>query len=246
MQKKVVLITGSSRGIGFATALKFGMAGYSVAINGVDAERGRKALSELTGKGIDAEFFQADVTNDIKACEMLSKIEERFGRLDCLVNNAGGLGGRCKVDVMTDAFYDNVMDLNMRSVFNVTRASIPLLKASKGTIVNITSIAGRNGGGPGATIYAAAKAALLGFTRGLSKELIPDGIRVNAVAPGTIDTDFHSATTAEAKESWKKAIPSGRFGTDSEVANVIFFVASGEAGFIVGEEIQVNGGQQFF
>jgi meso-butanediol dehydrogenase/(S,S)-butanediol dehydrogenase/diacetyl reductase len=149
---------------------------------------------------------------------------------------------------MTTEFYQQVMDLNLTSVFYATRAAVPHLKAAAracgdAAIINVTSIAAYNGGGPGASIYGVSKAGVLAFTKALAKELVPFGVRVNAVSPGTIDTPFHSATAPEMIESWKKGIPAQRLGRPAEVADVMYFLASQQASYLVGEVIQVNGGQ---
>lgn len=244
--KKVLFITGAAGGIGLATAKLFGQNGYSVAFNDYNKENGEKALDELKSLGVDAVFYHGDVTDEKQVNEMVKQVGEQFGKIDVLVNNAGGLGGRSSIEEMTTEFYNRVMDLNLTSVFYVTRACIPYIKKSKnGSIINITSIAAYNGGGPGAAIYAVSKAGVLAFTRALAKELIPFGIRVNAVSPGTIDTAFHSATDPALIEQWKKSIPAGRLGKPSEVAEVIYFLASDKASYLVGEVIQINGGQMF-
>ena len=135
------------------------------------------------------------------------------------------------------------MDLNLTGAFFASRECIPWLKKTKGTIINITSIAAYNGGGPGAGVYAAAKAAVLTMTRAMAKELIPAGVRVNAVSPGTIDTAFHAASSRELLESFVKAIPAGRMGRPGEVADVMYYLASEQSSYLVGEVVQINGGQ---
>lgn len=245
MEKKVVLITGGTRGIGFAAAVKYGEKGYAVAINGTNEERGMAAQNELQDKGIEALFVQCDITDEAKVQGLVDTVIGKFGRLDILVNNAGGLGGRQNLDGMETSFWNSVIDLNLTSVFYVSRASIPYLKKQGGSIINMTSIAAYHGGGPGAAAYAVSKAGILALTRGMSKELIPFGIRVNAVSPGTVDTDFHSATNKDLMNSWLKGIPAGRFGTPEDVANIICFLTSDEASYLVGEVIQTNGGQDF-
>lgn len=243
---KVLFITGAAIGIGLATAKLFGQNGYSVAFNDYNKENGEKALEELRNMGIDADFFQADVTDEQQVNTMVEKVIERFGRMDVLMNNAGGLGGRSPIEGMTTEFYNKVMDLNLTSTFYVSRACIPHLKKSEGgSIINVTSIAAYNGAGPGAGIYGVAKAGVLTFTRALAKELIPFGIRVNAISPGTIDTAFHSATDPALIEQWKKGIPAGRLGKPSEVADLVYFLASDKASYLVGEVVQINGGQMF-
>lgn len=245
MEKKVVLITGGTRGIGFATAKRFGKEGYIVAVNGINMDNGALAEKELINLGYEAFYFKADVTKEIEVDTMMEDVIKKLGRLDVLVNNAGGLVGRKPIDGMETSHWNAVMDLNLNSAFYVSRAAIPHLKKNGGSIINVTSIAAQMGGGPGAAAYAVTKAGLLTFTRGLAKELIPFGIRVNAISPGTIDTDFHSSTSRELMDSWVKGIPAGRLGKPEDIANAIYFAASEEAAFLVGEVIQVNGGQDF-
>ena len=245
MKKKVVLITGGTRGIGLAAAERFGKEGFIVAMNGIQEENGASAEKKLRELGYEAYYFKADVTREEEVNAMIEAITEKFGRLDVVVNNAGGLLGRKSVEGMETAHWNAVMDLNLTSAFYVSRGAIPHLKINGGSIVNITSIAAHMGGGPGAAAYAVTKAGLLTFTRGLAKELIPYGIRVNAVSPGTIDTDFHSETSRDLLGSWVKGIPAGRLGKPEDIANAIYFVASEEASYLVGEVIQVNGGQDF-
>ncbi|MGV8980591.1 SDR family NAD(P)-dependent oxidoreductase [Clostridium sp.] len=244
MEKKVLLITGAAIGIGFETAKLFASKGYSIAFNDRNQEDGEKALNMLKDLGVDAEFFCGDATNEIAINEIVKKVIEKFGRIDVLVNNAGGLGGRSSVEEMTTEFWDKVLNLNLKSAFFWTRESIPALKKSpSASIVNITSIAAYNGGGPGATAYAVSKAGVLAFTRGLAKELIPFDVRVNAISPGTIDTAFHNATSKDIVESWRKSIPAQRLGQPKEVADLIYFLASPQSSYLVGEVIQINGGQ---
>ena len=244
VEKKVLLITGAAIGIGFETAKLFASKGYSIAFNDRNQEDGEKALNMFKDLGVDAEFFCGDATDEIVINELVKKVIQKFGRIDVLVNNAGGLGGRSSVEEMTTEFWDKVLNLNLKSAFFWTRESIPHLKKSpNASIVNITSIAAYNGGGPGATAYAVAKAGVLAFTRGLSKELIPFDVRVNAISPGTIDTAFHNATSKDVVESWRKSIPAQRLGQPKEVADLIYFLASPQSSYLVGEVIQINGGQ---
>ena len=246
--KKVLLITGATGGIGFEACKLFGKQGYIIAFNDYNQEKGKMVSAELTDIGIETAFFPGDATNEKIVNDIVSGVIEQFGRIDVLINNVGGLGGRSPIDEMTTEFYNRVMDLNMTSVFFATRAAVPYLKKAgkehgNASIINVTSIAAYNGGGPGASVYAVSKAGVLAFTKGLAKELIGSGIRVNAVSPGTIDTPFHSATAPEIIETWRKAIPAQRLGKPEEVANVMYFLASEQASYIVGEVIQINGGQ---
>lgn len=245
MEKKVVLITGGTRGIGFAAARKFAEKGYAVAINGKDRDRGEEAENELTLSGFEAQFFQGDVTDEAQVKGLMEAVAMRFGGLHVLVNNAGGLVARKSIEGMETLHWNLVMDLNLNSAFYASREAIPYLKRNGGSIINVTSIAAYMGGGPGAAAYATAKSGLLAFTRGLAKELIPSGVRVNAVSPGTVDTGFHKETNRELLDSWVRGIPAGRLAKAEDIANVILFLASEEAEYIVGEVIQVNGGQDF-
>lgn len=247
MEKKIALITASTGGIGLAVAKRLGASGYTVVINGIDPVQGETALKELKDLGIEAELYMADVTNEMAVDEMVKYVGEKYGHIDTLINNAGGLGGREAFEVLTTDFYRRVMALNLDSTVFATRAAIPYLKKSKNhpSVINYTSIAAYNGGGPGAGIYAAAKGAKLTITKSMAKELIKYGIRVNAVSPGTIDTPFHSATNRELMETWKSGIAIGRFGEASEVGDVIDFLVSEKSSYLVGEVIQINGGQAF-
>lgn len=246
---KVVLITGATGGIGLATAKRLGKQGYTVVLNGIEAELGAKVVAELTSEGVKAEYFNFDVTNEELVAENVKAIGEKYGKIDALVNNAGGLGGRSRFEDMTTDFYRKVMALNLDSVFFVTRAAIPFLKKSDdASIVNFTSIAGWNSGGPGAGVYGTSKAAVTTLTRALAKDLAEYQIRVNAVSPGTIDTPFHQATkdkNLELFNSWKNNILLKRFGQPEEVASVIEFLVSDMSSFLTGEIIQINGGQAF-
>ena len=248
MSQKVLFITGAASGIGRCTCKLFGKNGYSIAFNDYNRENGEALLAELKADGIEASFYHGDVTKEEAVNDMVKACLDTYGRIDVVINNAGGLGGRSKIDEMTTEFYNRVMDLNMTSAFYVTRATVPALKKAgaehrNASLINITSIAAYNGGGPGASVYAASKAAVLGWSKGLAKELIGNGIRVNLISPGTIDTPFHSATAREIVESWKNQIPIGRLGDPQEVANVLEFLVSEKAAYLVGEVIQINGGQ---
>jgi len=246
---KLAMVTGATSGIGLATAKVLGQGGYKVIINGIDAEQAKDAVKELNDLGIENELYLFDVTNEDKVNEAFADIKKKYDTIDVLVNTAGGLGGRSRFEDMETSFYRKVMALNLDSVFFMTRAAIPLLKTSEyPSVINVTSIAGWNSGGPGAGIYGTSKAAVTTLTRALAKDLAEFGIRVNAISPGTIDTAFHQATKESNMElfnSWKNNILMKRFGEASEVATVVEFLASDKASFITGEIIQINGGQQF-
>lgn len=240
------VITGGTGGIGLSTALELGKAGYDIIVTGIDQEAADAALKTLESNGIKAEYSYADSMKEEDVNRCFAELAEKYDSLDVLVNNVGGLGGRQRFEEMETSFMRRVMALNFDSAFFASRAAIPLLKkGSHPSIINYSTIAVTSGGGPGAGIYAASKAAIEGLTRGLAKDLAEYGIRVNAVSPGTIDTPFHAATKREIIDSWKEGILMKRLGKPSEVATVIEFLVSEKASFITGEVIQVNGGQVF-
>jgi len=244
---KVAIVTGATAGIGLAVAKRLGKDGFTIIINGINHDVGAQRVEELKADGITAEYYGFDVTKEEGVTENITKIGEKYGRIDVLVNNAGGLGGRSRFEEMTTEFYRFVMALNLDSVFFASRAAIPFLKKGDNpTIINYTSNAGWNAGGPGAGIYGTSKAAVHTITRALAKDLAEYGIRVNAVSPGTIDTDFHigiKSTKPEVFKSWAKNIMLGRLGQPEDVAGVVSFLASKDAVFLTAETIQVGGGQ---
>ncbi|WP_299555961.1 SDR family NAD(P)-dependent oxidoreductase [Seonamhaeicola sp.] len=244
---KVAVITGATGGIGFQVAKRLGQDGYTVILNGIEDEIGAQRVEELKAEGIKSEYYGFDVTNEEAVTSNINKIGEKYGKIDVLVNNAGGLGGRSRFEDMTTEFYRFVMALNLDSTFFASRAAIPFLKKSdNASIINYTSNAGWNAGGPGAGIYGTSKAAVHTITRALAKDLAEYGIRVNAVSPGTIDTDFHKqikSTKPEVFASWKNNIMLGRLGQPEEVAGVISFLVSEDAAFVTAETVQIGGGQ---
>ncbi len=245
--QKVAIVTGATGGIGFEVAKRLCKDGYNVILNGIDHEAGAKRVEELNSEGLKAEYLGFDVTNEDAVTTNIQKIGDKYGKIDVLVNNAGGLGGRSRFEDMTTEFYRSVMALNLDSTFFASRAAIPYLKKGENpTIINYTSNAGWNAGGPGAGIYGTSKAGVHAITRALAKDLAEYGIRVNAVSPGTIDTPFHAqikSTKPEVFASWKNNILLGRLGQPEEVAAVVSFLASKDASFITAETIQIGGGQ---
>lgn len=244
---RVAVVTGATSGIGFQVAKRLGQDGYQVILNGIEDEVGAEKVNELAAEGIQAEYYGFDVTDEDAVNTNIQAIGEKYGKIDVLVNNAGGLGGRSRFEEMTTAFYRKVMALNLDSTFFASRAAIPYLKKGElPIIINYTSNAGWNAGGPGAGIYGTSKAGVHAITRALAKDLAEYGIRVNAVSPGTIDTPFHAqikSTKPEVFASWKNNIMLGRLGQPEEVASVVSFLASKDAAFITAETIQIGGGQ---
>lgn len=238
---KVVLVTGASSGIGRSTAEFFGRRGASVAISYLSNKAGADAAVAAMPSAI---AIKADVTKTSEIERMISEVEGGLGTVDILVNNAGSLVERLKTLEMTEDRWNEVVNLNATSAFFAAKAVIPkMLEKGSGVIINVTSIAARNGGALGSIHYSSAKAAILTMTKGLAKEFAAQGIRVNAVSPGVIDTPYHETfTTAETMENLRKAIPVGREGRPDEVAGVIAFLASDAASYLCGETIEVNGG----
>jgi 3-oxoacyl-[acyl-carrier protein] reductase len=243
---KTALVTGASSGIGAATAEVLADLGAKVAIGYFQNESGAMAVRDkIAGSGGTAVAIRADVrkANEVKV--LVDRTAEEFGVIDILVNNAGSLVKRTPILDITGEGWDNVMDLNLKSAVLCSQAVVPaMMERRRGVIVNVVSIAGRNGGGPGAGPYSTAKGGLITFTKALAKEMAPHGVRVNAVSPGVIDTPFHEVfSTPEMIANFVKGIPLGRIGTSMECATAIAFLASDAASFVVGETIEVNGGQ---
>lgn len=246
MKDKVAVVTGAGGGIGRATALELAKRGATVVVNYRRSREGAEQLVEqLRGIGSEAEAFGCDVTRAEDVRAMFDRIVQRFGRIDILVNNAGDLIERRSVEQMTEPLYREVLDANVLSTILCTQAVVDGMKARRaGAIVNMSSLAAHTGGGPGAFVYAAAKAAIIALSKGMARELAPHGIRVNCVAPALIgDTEFHARfTPPDAFSAIEKTIPLGRAGTPEEVAKVIAFLASDDASYLVGETIDITGG----
>lgn len=244
---KVAIVTGGGRDIGRAVARKLSKLGADVAINYHSSEKSANdTVREIEQNGGRAIAVRADVTKSDEVKNLVAKTREAFGEdIHILVNNAGGLVARKSSLEMDEAFWDEVIGLNLKSVFLVTSAVLPHL-ADGGAIVNLSSLAARNGGGGGALAYSTAKGGVLTYTRGLSKELGPRNIRVNCVSPGLIGTTFHDTfTPQEARQSVSAATPLKREGKAEEVADAVIFLASNNSSFITGESIEINGGTYF-
>ena len=244
--QKVALVTGASSGIGQASALELARRGYEVAIHYFKNEAGaRDTFEQIRAVGGGrARVYAADVSEPDQASHLVGEVLADFGHLDALVNNAGSLVERKLLAEMDYDLWRRVMALNLDSVFLITRAVLPrMIQQRSGSIVNVASIAGRNGGGPGAAAYATAKGALITLTKGMAKELIASGIRVNCINPGVITTPFHERfSSKELFQKFVSSIPQQRPGTSDEVAKVIAFLVSDDSSHIVGECLEVNGG----
>ena len=242
-QGQTALVTGSSNGIGAETALRLASRGARVLIQynraKADAE---SVLERARSAGGSGAIYFGDFSTSAGVHEFLKAVGSE--RVDILINNAGSLVHRAPFLDLTEELWDEVFTLNLKSVFLVTRQFLPgMVERGRGVVVNISSIAARHGGGPGAIPYASSKGALSTLTKGLSKEFAPKGIRVNGVSPGTVYTNFHKTfSTEQMLEGVRKSTPLGRLGTPEETADVIVFLCSDAARFVHGQMIEVNGG----
>lgn len=245
MQGKVAIVAGGGRDIGRACALELAKNGANVVITYHSSSTSAlSAVAEIQSLGQQAVAVQADLTNQVDVDKTIATALDSFGSIDTLVHVSGGLVGRVRVEEMSLEHYNNVMNVNMTSLFMMTRASIPHLQPGS-SIVTFASQAGRDGGGPGAAIYATAKGAVMTYTRALAKELGPD-IRVNSVCPGMISTGFHDTFTQDTvRQNVAGATALKREGTSEEVAKVVAFLASDDAAFMTGNNVDVNGGLLF-
>jgi 3-oxoacyl-[acyl-carrier protein] reductase len=242
---KTILVTGASSGIGRASAEALARCGARVAVNYFqNASGANECVAGIRAAGGSAIAIQADVRLKTQVASLVAQTSAAFGPVDVLVNNAGSLVGRDRISDISEELWDDVMDLNVKSAFLCAQAVAPsMIERRAGTIVNIASIAGRNGGALGGIPYATAKGALITFTKSLAKEMALYGVRVNGVNPGVIETPFHEKfSTAEAMDNFRKIIPLGRTGVPSEIGGVVAFLASDAASFLTGESIEVNGG----
>lgn len=239
MTDRVVVVTGAATGIGKATAAAFGAAGATVYLLDVDVDGGAEAAA---GVGT---FIPADVTSEKSLAAALGRIGDAAGRLDILVNNAGGFGSQQTTDMLAPDEWRALIELNLTSVFLVSRAAIPLLRrSSAGRIINLGSLAGQTAGYRTSPAYAAAKGGVHAFTRVLAHELAPDGITVNAIAPSAVLTERIVALRDEdERAATARTIPLGRYQSAEELAAWVVFLASDEAGFMTGETLAVNGGR---
>jgi len=240
---KRVLVTGSSSGIGAATAVMFARQGCFVGVHYFHTLKGGEKTLEQVKKVGDGCLLAADVRDERQVTAMVEQFARQAGGMDILVNNAGTLIARHRLENAPLDYFEDVFATNTRSVFLTSRASLVYLKRQGGAIVNIGSVAGHHGGGEGAGLYAAAKAAVATLTIAMAREYAPYKIRVNSVLPGLIETRFHEQfSTPQRRQAVAQETPLGRNGTAEDVARAILFLASDASDFIIGEYLAVNGG----
>ena len=243
LQQKTAIVTGGNAGIGKAIAQKFVEQGAKVAILGTNSEKGEQVVQEIRAatQTDRVSFYQVDVALTEPVIQCVKKILEDFGHVDILVNNAGITRDQLLMK-MTEEDWDRVIDVNVKSCYNLCHALVrPMMKARKGKIINMSSVVGLTGNA-GQVNYAASKAAIIGFTKALAKELASRGICVNCIAPGFIKTLMTEILNEAQKEIILKDIPLGRMGNPEEIANVALFLASAWADYITGQVITVDGG----
>lgn len=247
LQGQVALVTGASLGIGAAVARAFGAQGMKVAVHyNRSRQQAEDVAQAIRSRGGEALLVSANVQDSEAIARCVREVLAHFGRIDVLVNNAGGLVQRRALAEQTDGFFDDVVQVNARSAVNFVREVLaPMRAQGGGRIINVTSAAARNGGGPGALIYAGAKGFMSTYTRGLARELVADRIRVNAVAPGVIHTPLQDEfSTPQMLESFRKGIPMGRLGTADDCVGAFLYLASDLlSGYVTGQALEVNGGQ---
>jgi 3-oxoacyl-[acyl-carrier protein] reductase len=241
-QHRVALVTGSSRGLGRAMAERLGQDGYRVAVHYVSsAGPAEQVVAGINAAGGEAEAFGADVADAAACQDLIKRVTDRFGALHVLVNNAGitrdGLVLRMK-----DDDWQSVIDTNHSSAFYLARAALRgMLRGGYGRVINLSSVVALRGNA-GQANYIASKAGLIGLTKALASEYATKGVTVNAVAPGFIESDMTAALNDDLKADYLRQIPAGRFGAPQDVAAVVAFLASAEAGYVNGQTIAVDGG----
>ncbi|NGX42266.1 MAG: 3-oxoacyl-[acyl-carrier-protein] reductase FabG [Chlamydiae bacterium] len=244
LQDQTAIVTGGTAGIGKAIAIKFAEHGARVAIFGTNVERGNQVveeISKLTGEPNGAIFFQVDVANNGAISEAIEKVLKEFDKVDILVNNAGITRDKLLIK-MSESDWDDVMAINAKSCYNTCHALVrQMMKARRGKIVNMSSVVGLTGN-TGQTNYAASKAAIIGFTKALAKELAGRNICVNCIAPGFVETAMTEEMSQEQKNKTLSQIPVGRMGTTEDIANAALFLASDLSAYITGHVIRVDGG----
>jgi len=247
LQNKVAIVTGGSRDIGAAVSVALANEGASVCINCLNNEDAAKeTLQQVIDAGAKGIIVKGDMTKANEVENLVSQCKDAFGdSIDILINVAGGLMARKVLADIEEEFWDNVMNINLKSAFFVTKAVVPNM-TNGGTIVNFSSQAARDGGGFGALAYSTAKGGILTFTKGLAKELGPKGIRVNCVSPGMINTTFHNVFTKDTvRKNVAAATPLRREGEAKEIADLVLYLAGPNSSFITGSSVEINGGTYF-
>jgi len=247
LEGKIAIVTGGSRDIGRACSVKLAEKGVKVAVNYLgNKAAGDETVAIIEKAGGNAIAVKGDMTKSADVAQLVAETQKAFGsEIHFLVNNVGGLVERKTLDVMDEEFFNYVMQLNMTSTFLASKAVVPHMP-SGGAIVNLASLAGRDGGGPGASAYAASKGAVMTFTRAMAKELGPQGIRVNALCPGMIDTTFHDTFTADAvRKNVENSLPLRRQGHSDDCGNTVVYLCSDASAYITGNNIDINGGMNF-
>lgn len=247
LYNKVAIVTGGSRDIGRAVSVKLAIEGAKVVVNyfhnKAEADETLRLINQAGGTAI---AVQGDMTKAEDVARLVKTATDTYGPvIDILVNIAGGIIGRKKITEQDEAWYDTLMNVNFKSTWLCTKEVVPFMQPG-GSIVNFSSLAARDGGGAGASLYGASKAAVTTFTRAMAKELGPDGIRVNAICPGTIATSFHDRfNTPENRERAKGSYALRREGTAEECADLVVYLASDDSSYITGANIDINGGSFF-
>lgn len=247
LKDKVAIVTGGSRDIGKAVSLNLAAAGAKVVVNYFNNEaQGAATVKEISDAGGTAIAVAGDMTIAADVEQLVAEAISAYGeRIDILVNVVGGLVARKSFADMDETFFDNVMKLNVNSTFLATKSVLPHM-GDGSSIVNLSSLAGRDGGGPGAMAYATAKGAIMTFTRAIAKELGPQNIRANCVCPGMISTTFHDQFTKdEVRKNVAAGTPLKREGRAKEVADLVAYLASDESSYLTGTSIDINGGAYF-
>lgn len=247
LKEKVAIVTGGARDLGRAISVRLAEEGAKVVVNYFDnKEDAEETKKIIEGKGGKVIIVQGDMTKAADVKKLFDEAKKAFGdRMHVLVNVVGGICGRKQIVEQDEDWYNLLMDVNMKSCWLCTREVVPYM-VEGGAIVNFSSQAARDGGGPGASLYATAKGAVMTFTRSMAKELGPKGIRVNSLAPGTIATSFHDKfNTPENRERMKQMYPLRREGEAKDVADLVLYLASDESAYLAGTNIDINGGALF-
>jgi len=244
LETKTALVTGASKGIGRAIALKYAEQGANVAFTYLSSvEKGEALEKELTGKGVKAKGFRSDASDYTAAEQLVNNVFEEFGSLDILVNNAGITADNLLMR-MTEEMWDQVINVNLKSCFNTVKAATRILmKQRSGSVINITSVVGLKGNA-GQANYAASKAGIIGFTKSVALELGSRGVRSNAIAPGFIETEMTKNLDPDTVQSWRDAIPLKRGGQPEDVADLAVFLGSDMSSYITGQVVSVDGGMR--